>query len=170
MTGKSVSVSSMETRAIALLTAGIPTGKVAEALGVSSARISQLMEEQSFKEALAESKFAHLNRHNEADAKLDTLEAKVVEKLEAVVELVHNPMQLTRVFSALNAAKRRGSSSLADLPDAGAIVQLSMPTKIVNNFQVNINNQVVKVGSEDLITMQPRALNSLLELKRGEQS
>lgn len=170
MTGKSVSVSSMETRAIALLTAGVPTGKVAEALGVTPARVSQMMEEQSFKEQLAESKFAHLNRHNEADAKLDSLEAKVVEKLEAVVELVHNPMQLTRVFSALNAAKRRGASNLADLPDAGAIVQLNMPTKVVNNFQVNINNQVVRVGGEDLITMQPHALDKLLALKRGEQT
>lgn len=170
MTGKTVSVSSMETRAIALLTAGIPAGKVAEALGVTPARISQLMEEQSFKEALAEAKFSHLNRYNEADANLDSLESKVVKKLDSVMELVHNPMQLTRIFSAVNAAKRRGASNLAELPDTGAIVQLNLPTKIVNNFQVNINNQVIKVGNEDLITIQPHALDNLLTVKRGDQS
>lgn len=161
MTGKSATVSSMESRAIALLTANIPAVKVAEALNVTPARISQMLESQEFKEALAEARFAHLNRHNEADAKLDQLESTCVEKLSNVLELVHNPMQLTKIFTALNGAKRRGVSTLADTPDSSTIVSLTMPTKVVNNFQVNINNQVVRVGNEDLVTIQHQALQKL---------
>lgn len=162
MAGKLAATASMESRAVALLASGIAASKVAEALGVSASRISQLMEDQSFKEALASARFESLNRHNVADARLDSLESRIVEKIEDVIDMVHNPMQLTRMFSAVNMAKRRGTSSLADLPDSGAIVQLNMPTRIVNNFQLNISNQVIKAGGEDLLTMQPHKVQDML--------
>lgn len=161
MTGKSAAVSSMESRAIALLTANIPMGKVAEALNVTPARISQMLESQAFKEALAEARFKHLNRYNEADANLDKLESDCVKQLSSVLELVHNPMQLTKIFTVLNGAKRRGVSTIADTPDSSSVVTLTMPTKVINNFQVNINNQVVRAGNEDLVTIQSQALQKL---------
>lgn len=164
MTGKTAITSSLEDRAIALLASGINATRAAEALGVSVSRISQLMEETNFKEQLAEAKFAHLNRHNEADKKLDDLEATLVNKLADSVQLIaFDPMKLARVFQVVNSAKRRGTAALGDLPEHASIVNLNMPTKILNNtFVTNINNQVIQAGGEDLVTLQPHRMEELV--------
>lgn len=158
-------LSNLEERAISLLASGLPASKVAEALGVTPARISQLGDSPEFKSTLAEKKFSAISKHNEADTKLDDLEAKVLGKLSDQVDLgmLMKPLELTRIFQVLNAAKRRGTDTLQGNPfEDGNVVQLTMPVKVTNNFVTNINNQVIKAGGEDLITMQPKALEDLL--------
>lgn len=155
-------LSNLEDRAVTLLSSGLPAGKVAEALGVTPARISQLMDDPEFKAKLTENKFKTLTRHNEADAKLDELEQKVLSRIDETLDMVMRPMELTKIFQVINAAKRRGTSLLGEIPDQGTVVNLSMPTKVINNFVTNINNQVIKAGGEDLITMQPSRLKELL--------
>lgn len=160
----------LEDKALQLLTAGLATNKVAEALGVTPARISQLMENQAFKERLAEEKFSTLVKYNKADTALDSLEQRVLGKLDETIDMVFDPMKLAKVFQVLNGAKRRGTSILTDLPDQGSVVPLTLPQQVANTFVLNINNQVVKAGGEELITMQPNALKELLNAKLIESS
>ena len=45
-----------------------------------------------------------------------------------------------------------------------------MPTVLVNKFRVNASNQVVSVGSQDLITMQSGTLLKRLENEGAKEN
>jgi len=162
MSGKTEVVNQLEFRAIKLLAAGLSAVKVAESLGVDSSRISQLLDNEEFKTSLADEKFSLLNRHNEADEKLNALEDKVRDRLEQTVDMIFDPMKLTRIFQVVNAAKRRGMELAGDGFSNSAVVNLSIPQRVVNNFVVNSNNQVIQAGGEDLITIQPHRVQEMI--------
>lgn len=159
--------SSLEERALVLLAAGLPQIKVAESLGVDPSRISQLVSDEEFKGRLVEAKFENINKFNEADAELDSLESKVRERLLDSIDTVYKPMELTRILQVVNASKRRGSSNPAAIVEQNQILNLLMPPRIVNNFVTNINNQVVQAGETSLLTMQSSTLAA--KLKQLEQ-
>jgi predicted XRE-type DNA-binding protein len=169
MTGKTEIVNQLESRAIKLLAAGLSAAKVAESLGVDSSRISQLLDNDEFKSALADEKFSLLNRHNEADEKLNALEDKVRDRLEQTVEMIFDPMKLTRIFQVVNAAKRRGMEVSGDVFGNSTVVNLNIPQRIVNNFVVNSNNQVIQAGGEDLITIQPHRVQEMIHERDQEK-
>jgi len=162
MSGKSEVVSQLELRAIKLLSAGLTPVRVAESLGVDSSRISQLMDSEEFKTRLADEKFQLLSRHNEADEKLNALEDKVRDRLEQTVDMIFDPMKLTRIFQVVNAAKRRGMELAGDSFANSTVVSLTIPQRVVNNFVVNSNNQVIQAGGEDLITIQPHRVQEMI--------
>lgn len=165
---------STEVRALSLLGAGVSAESTAAALGVSAARISQLLSSEEFSAQVAELRFKNLSKHNERDSKLDSLEDKIIDKLEGSLSLVVRPLELTRMLQVINAAKRRGSSTPEAITEKQQIVQLTMPTNILNNFTVNVNlnNQVTKIGSQNLLTIQSGTLLKTIEAARevkGEQ-
>jgi len=162
MTGKTEIVNQLESRAIRLLAAGLSAARVAESLGVDASRISQLLAEDEFKSKLADEKFSLLNRHNEADEKLNALEDKVRDRLEQTVDMIFDPMKLTRIFQVVNAAKRRGMETSGDSLSNSTVVNLMIPQRVVNNFVVNSNNQVIQAGGEDLITIQPHRVQEMI--------
>lgn len=169
MSGKTEIVNQLESRAIKLLSSGLSAAKVAEALGVDSSRISQLLDQVEFKEQLANEKFSLLSRHNEADAKLDSLEDKVRDRLEQTVDMIFDPMKLTRIFQVVNAAKRRGMAVVGDGFNNSTVVSLTIPQRVVNNFVVNSNNQVIQAGGEDLITIQPHRVQEMIHERDQEK-
>ena len=168
MTGKTEVVNQLESRAIKLLAAGLSPSKVAESLGVEASRISQLLAEDAFKTQLADEKFTLLNRHNEADEKLNSLEDKVRDRLEQTVDMIFDPMKLTRIFQVVNAAKRRGMELAGDSFANSTVVSLTIPQRVVNNFVVNSNNQVIQAGGEDLITIQPHRVQEMINERDKE--
>lgn len=169
MSGKTEIVNQLESRAIKLLAAGLSAAKVAESLGVDSSRISQLLDNDEFKTALADEKFSLLNRHNEADEKLNALEDKVRDRLDQTVDMIFDPMKLTRIFQVVNAAKRRGMELAGDGFSNSTVVNLNIPQRIVNNFVVNSNNQVIQAGGEDLITIQPHRVQEMIHERDQEK-
>ncbi len=169
MTGKTEIVNQLESRALKLLAAGLSANRVAESLGVDASRISQLLDNDEFKSALADEKFSLLNRHNEADEKLNALEDTVRDRLEQTVEMIFDPMKLTRIFQVVNAAKRRGMEVSGDVFGNSTVVNLNIPQRIVNNFVVNSNNQVIQAGGEDLITIQPHRVQEMIHERDQEK-
>ncbi len=152
--------SSLEDKALALLSSGLPAIKVAEALGVDTSRISQLVSSEEFASKLTEAKYEFLSRHNEADAELDTIESKIRAKMLDCLDSVYKPMELTRMLQVVNASKRRGSSAPASITEQQTVLNLVLPSKIINNFVTNINNQVIQAGTTELLTMQSSTLAS----------
>lgn len=167
---KTAVTNSMEERVIRLLAAGLPAIRVAESLGIEASKISQMMSEEQFKARLAEEKFTLLNRHNEADKKLDELEDVVRDQLAMTVPMIFDPMKLARVFQVVNAAKRRGAQLTSDIPAGATVVNLNMPQRIVNNFVVNSHNQVIQAGGEDLVTIQPSRMQEMLQERDDDKN
>lgn len=159
-----------EDRALSLLGSGVGAEAVANALGVSPSRISQLLANKEFADQVATLRYENLQQHNSRDAAYDNLEDKLLVKLKNAIPLMFKPADISKALQAVNMAKRRGQSAPDQVTNQQNIVNLILPTQITQKFTTNINNQVVKAGHQDLVTMQSGNLLSLTENNREKPS
>lgn len=152
-----------EDRALKLLGSGIKPEQVAAALGVEASRISQLLSQEEFAVKVAEARYNNLAKHNEHDGKLDALEDEILDKLKASLAYIFHPLQLLKVLSVLNAAKRRGASTPENITTSNPVLVLNIPSIVINKFTTNINNQVVEAGNQKLVTIQSGTLMDQLK-------
>lgn len=145
--------SSLEEKALALLGSGISADSVASALGVTPGRISQLMAETAFAEEVSKLRYEALQSHNVRDNRYDRLEDKLLIILETSLPLMVKPSDIVNAMARVNAAKRRGQSAPAQVVNQQNIINLTLPTVIVDKFTIDMNNQVVKAGEQELLTM-----------------
>lgn len=150
-----------EERALSLLASGIEPAVVAAALGVSVSRISQIVSEPAFAARLQEAKFTNLQKHNERDNNYDTIEDKLIKKLDNSLPFIMKPGEILGAIRVINAAKRRGISAPEHVNAQQTVVQLTMPVMLVQKFTTNIHNQVVTAGQQDLVTIGSKNLDSL---------
>lgn len=161
-----------EDRALSLLGQGCGPELVASAIGVSVSRISQLLSTPEFAEKVAELRFASLVKHNERDQRADRIEDMLLEKLENVIPYITDPMKLVAAYTRINAAKRRGASSPDAISTQTQVVALNIPSVVIQqhikqDITVNINNQVIKAGNQDLVTVQSAQMESLLNKSKS---
>lgn len=159
---QNLQLNATESRALTLLGQGFAPETVATAIGVSAARISQLLSQDEFAQAVAELRYKQLASHTERDSKYDTLEDQILDRLKQSLSMVFDPMKLAKLLSVVNSAKRRGAAAPEHLTTQQTVVQLNIPTQILQQFQVNLANQVVKAGQQDLITVQSANMSKLL--------
>lgn len=158
---------STEERALALLGQGLGAEVVASAVGVSPSRISQLISDPEFAAKVAELRFAHLVKHNARDEKYDKLEDKLLDKMENLIPFMMKPFEVLKAIAVINGAKRRGISTPEQISGQQTVIPLTLPTAILQNFsakniQVNIHNQVIKAGEQELVTVQSARMDDLL--------
>lgn len=154
-------------KALTLLGQGLPAVAVAAALGVTESRISQLISNPEFAAQVADLRFTNLSKHSTRDAAYDSLEDSLLEKMKDLLPLMYKPMEVLKAISVINAAKRRGASAPETLASQSAVVQLIMPTQILQQFTTNIHNQVIKTGETDLVTIQSGSMKKLLQDTKG---
>lgn len=153
-----------ESRALELLGSGAAPEQVAAACGVSVSRISQLLSDTEFAAAVADLRFQSLSKHNTRDSEYDNMEDALLERMKNLLPLMMRPMEVLRAISVINAAKRRGASAPSQVTQSGAtVVNITLPQIIVDRFTnarivTNSDNQVVKAGEQDLVTMQSGTL------------
>jgi hypothetical protein len=136
-----------------LLGSGINSDQVASALGVTPSRIAQLLAEESFAVKVAALRYESLQKHNKRDGAYDSLEDKLLDKLERSLPLLIKPESILKAIAIVNGAKRRGQSAPQQVTNTQNIVQLIMPQVIADKFTTNLDNQVVKAGEQELLTM-----------------
>ena len=159
---------STEERALTLLGQGIEHSIVASAIGVSVSRISQLMSDPEFARRVSELRFSSLVKHNQRDEGYDSIEDRLQKKFEGTLDFMIKPMEILKGLQVINSLKRRGVSTPEQIIGQQTVVQLSMPVQIINQYstnqdiQVNINNQVVKAGQQELVTIQSSQMDKLL--------
>tara|TARA_R110000744_G_scaffold312074_1_gene419475 strand:+ start:192 stop:875 length:684 start_codon:yes stop_codon:yes gene_type:complete len=163
------STSSVEEKALKLLGSGVNPEQTALALGVTASRISQLMAEKAFSDKVANLRYAAMQSASLRDKKYDTVEDKLLEKLEAAMPLMVRPDTILKAISTINGAKRRGQSAAPTVTNQQNIVQLILPSIITQKFTTDINNQVVKTGAQELLTMHSGILNKRVETARADR-
>lgn len=161
--------SATEDRALALLGSGISAESVASALGVSPSRISQLLANETFAAQVAELRFNNLQSHNIRDGSYDSLEDRLISKLERSMNMMVRPMEILKAIQVVNGARRRGQSAPEQVSASQTIVNLMLPTQITQRFITNGDNQVVSAGEQNLVTMQASRLLNNLESKESKQ-
>ena len=164
-------VSTVEERALALLGSGVSPVSVAASLGVTEARISQLLSDDTFAAQVATLRYESLAKHNRRDSSYDSLEDALIEKMEDCIPLMHRPMEILKAISVINAAKRRGQSTPDSITEKQQIIQLNIPVQIINKFTTNMDGQVTTVTANSkehsLLTIQSGSLDSLVKEKRN---
>lgn len=147
--------SSVEERALSLLGSGVAAESVASALGVTPSRISQMLAEKSFSQKVAALRYETLQSHNKRDSRYNTLEDRLIKKLESSLPLLVRPESILKAITVVNGAKRRGQSTPTQTNNQNNVVNLILPSIIVDKFTVavNIENQVTKAGGQELLTM-----------------
>lgn len=163
----STTTTSTETRALSLLGQGLGPEVVAAAVGVSTSRISQLLSDPEFAAKVAEARYNSLAKHNSRDAAYDAMEDSLIEKLRDLMPFMMRPMEVLKAIQVINSAKRRGASAPEAITGQQTVVQLVMPTQIMQSFTTNINNQVIKAGDQDLVTVQSSGMTKLLDKMKG---
>ncbi len=167
MTHTTSTYNSTEQKALTLLGSGVNAEMTAAACGVTVARISQLLSEAEFSAEVSELRFQNLQKHNVRDDKYDAMEDTLLERMRDLLPLMMRPMEILKAIAVINGAKRRGQSAPDTVNQNNQVVTLIMPTKVIQNFTVNINNQVTRAGNQELLTIQSGSVNKMLELKNG---
>jgi hypothetical protein len=158
-----------EEKALALLGQGLSAEVVASAIGVSASRISQLLSREDFSGKVSELRYEALQSHNVRDGKYDSLEDKLLKKLEGSLPLLMKPVDIMRALKLANEAKRRGAAAPVNAQENTTIVQLVLPKQITQQFALNIDNQVVAAGEQSLVTMQSGELLNLGKQREAER-
>jgi predicted transcriptional regulator len=158
---------STESRALSLLGAGVSPTQVAAALGITESRVSQLISQPEFAAQVAELRFSTLSKHNERDSKYDSMEDNLLKRLEDCLPLMVRPLEILKAIQVINAAKRRGQSTPDNIVQQQTVINLTLPTQIINKFSLNAQNQVVQAGEQELLTLQS---STLLSKIKGNQS
>lgn len=156
-------------RALSLLGSGVSVESTAAALGVTPSAISQLLSDEDFAEEVIHLRYNNLQSHNRRDGKYDVLEDKLLEKLENALPLMFRPEMILKAISTVNNAKRRGQSAPQQVTESATVLNLTMPTKIVQKITTNVHNQVVSVGDNSLHTIPSSSLTKQLEAKYNEE-
>jgi hypothetical protein len=147
-----------EERALKLLGSGVGPEQTAAALGITPARISQLLSTESFVAKVAELRFQSLSKHNDRDDEYDSIEDKLIDKLKDCIDFMTNPMQILKCIQVINSAKRRGVSTPEQITNQQTVINLTIPSILVQKFTTNINNQVIQTGEQKLVTIQSGTL------------
>lgn len=162
--------SAVEEKALKLLGAGIQQEAVAAALGVSPGRITQLLANEEFADEVAKLRYAALQEHTVRDGKYNSLEDQLLTKLEASLPLLMRPESILKALSVVNGAKRRGLDTPQATTSMTTIVNLTLPTNVIDKFVVNSDNQVTRAGTQTLHTMSSGNLMKQLEAARSNQN
>ena len=157
--------SGQKAKIIKYLGAGIEPSKVAAAVGVDPSYISQLLADDDFRSQVTVLRFEKLEEATNRDSRLNTIEDKLIDKTEKLIDnplSFTKPMETIKALQMVNGMKRRG----AEVTDAGAaaspVVTLTLPASMLAKFTVDINNQVIKADDQTLVTLPSGSMERLI--------
>lgn len=157
----------MYERLLQLLGSGVSPAIAATAVGCSESYVSQLMSTEEFAAKVAQLRFDNLQSNTKRDGRIDSLEDKLLDKMEETLPYVSRPAELTRMFQIINGAKRRGANINEQMPVANQVVNLMIPQLTINNFVLSSQKEIVEVDGKSLVTMP--AKNLLAEIAQRQQ-
>lgn len=161
-----------------LLGNGLSNEVVANAVGVTPSYVSQLMSREDFHAEVVALRTRTLTAATSRDRSWDTLEDKLMDKLTDLVESgmgFYKPNELLRALAVANKAVRRGNSPTDSFVVNKTIVNLTLPTVVVQHYKKNSQGEVIEVTNQDgntqtLTTMPAAALmQSLVESHQGNK-
>jgi len=152
-----------------LLGSGLSNDIVATAVGCDPSYISQLLSDPEFADAVTTLRMQSLTAANKRDATVDGIEDKILKRLDDAVSsnLIYKPQDLLRAFQVVNAAKRRGVPAHENVTINNKIVNLNIPTKVIQNFTIDARGEVVEVEGQTMVTMPAHQLLNSLASEKG---
>ena len=145
------------------LGSGLSPEVVSSAVGVQASYVSQLLSDEAFAGTVTALRLEKLQDKTDRDSKYDSLEDKLLAKMDNVIQFMTKPMDIVRALTLVNSTKRRGTPDDAGTTiNNNAIITLVLPESLMPKFTSDINNQVVAVGGQTLVTMQSGGLDAMV--------
>lgn len=158
-------LSPREAQIVKLLGDGHSQFAVAGAIGISESRLSQVLAENPrIREAVAQARMTRLAQASGIEAKRQSLEEKILEKLEKAVPMMglSRPMEIAKVYQILNSAGKKAPAEAGRPEEAGMQVTVLMPTQVLGSkfkLKLSAKNEVLEVEEGvALLTASPSAL------------
>jgi len=151
---------------ISLLKANCTVGQAAAAVGCDQAYVSEIFAIPEIAAEIAAHRIKILKDQSETDDKYDSIEKRLLDGLEEKLNQGVAFMKMGVILQAINTvnrAVRRGAGHQEAITPPSNVVQLIMPTVIVRQFQANQDNEVIKVGDQELISMSSKNVMQRLE-------
>lgn len=156
-------------RIVELLKAGVATGQIAEACGVSDGYVSQVKSDPGVAIQIAEARAGDIKESLEHDEILNRAEMKALRAIDRQIEMVPFSQKLA-AFRVLNAAERRsapGGVNHGAGTNVAVTVTLALPATMLPHFVTNERNEVIEVEGKQMSTVSPKSLDQILEEKVG---
>lgn len=148
-----------------LLKSNCAPSDVALAVGCEPSYVSQLMQDQDFASEVAVARVKILQEQTGRDGKYDSLEDRLLNGLEMKLDQGVSFLKIETILRAIqtvNQAKRRGAPVGGPSTVVNNVINLNLPAHTVREFQVSGENEVIAVGTQNLVSMAaPQVLNRL---------
>jgi hypothetical protein len=148
-----------------LLGSGLAPVVVANAVGCDASYVSQLLGQEEFALEVARLRCQGVEKDLNRDNKYDTLEDKLLEKLENVLPFMMKPREILEALKVVNTAKRRAHVGQQTESGKTIHVHLQLPPSALAHFSLNHNNEVIEVAGRVLTNMPAAILMKSLEAK-----
>ena len=151
-------------RIVEFLKQGIPTGQIADSVGVDPSYVSQVKGEPAVAEAVATARAAELTQSVEHDKMLEDAEIAALKAIKSKIHMVPFAQQL-QAFRTLNGATRRGPGP-GNTPvstETAITVTLVLPETLLPSFVRNERNEIIEVEGKVMQTASPKSLDKILE-------
>lgn len=160
----------IRTQLQALLGNGVAPSAAAAAVGCEPSYVSQLLADDTFALEVSKLRVGKLQEATQRDSKWDSLEDKLLAKLDDLLPFMMRPMEVVKALAAVNAAKRRGATAAdAAATQTNNILVLQLPQAVKAHYVKNERSEVVEVAGRTLITIDGQKL--LQDLKhKGAQN
>jgi hypothetical protein len=149
-----------------LLGQGLPGTVVASAVGCDPSYVSQLMDQEEFRNDVLVAKATKAEAGVSRDNKWDQVEDMALDKAVAMLPLVSRPSDLIRIAQMANAAKRRTTEFANGSESASPTVNLILPPSANIVFQMNAQAQVVEVDGRSMTPLPTQHLAKMIAQRR----
>lgn len=154
-------------RIIEMLGNGIAATHVAAALGIDDSYVSQILAEDGVEEQVRSLRAARFGELAAMDERLDTVEEVALRKVEALLPFTTKASEAARIYSLLNAARRKTGAAASNVPAGATILQLNLPPRTQLNFTMAANKEVVEVEGRSMATLPAKSMAKLLETRQA---
>lgn len=153
-----------------LLAAGVTKTAAALAVGVDPSYLSQLLEDEKFRTAVAEKSAGRIQEDLAHDDTIESTEAQALKVLAAKLPYIKSAGEAAKIFSILNKAEKRATPANQSQDAAGMqVVSLTIPKAAKVNIQINAQNQVIDVEGRSMAPLPSSALPKLLADKQAQE-
>jgi len=136
---------------------------VADALGVSPARINQLLESEEVRAKVAARKISKLTDASKIDSEWDDLETRAMKKMRMSLAMATKPMEIIKILQVANAAKRKAVAADTASANGHAVqVTLVLPGIVHHKFAVAAQtNEIVEIDGQSLVTVSSDTISRM---------
>lgn len=151
-------------KVVELLGCGLNHEQAAQAVGCDTSYITHLLSDETIRNKVVAVRSTALSANNDRDRKIDSLEDRVLAKIEESLDLIYKPSDLLAAFTVLNRAQRRGYHTPSGASQAVTqIVNLQIPQQVFKHFTLSDSGEVIDIEGQTMVSMPAQALLSDLQ-------